>query len=53
MGTTKFDETWWVGGHGTFGAHEVGGLIWTKAPFSKNCLLLQGNIKSTKLITQY
>jgi len=53
MGTTRLDETWWVGGHGTFGAHEVRGLLWTLTPFSKDCLSLQGNPKSTKLITQY
>jgi hypothetical protein len=35
MGTMKFDETWLVGGHGTFGAHEVEGLIWTWTPLSK------------------
>ncbi len=53
MGSMRFNETWWVGGHATFGAHEVGGLLWTHAPFSKNYLPLQGNFKSTKLITQY
>ncbi len=42
----------WVGGHGTFGAHVVGGLLWTQAPLSKNCLPLRDNLKSTELITQ-
>jgi hypothetical protein len=53
MGTMRFDETWWVGGHGTFGAHEVGGLLWTWTSISKTCLPLQNNPKSTKLITQH
>ncbi len=53
MGTTKFNDTWWVRGHGMFGAHEVKGLLWTWVPFSRNCLLLQGSFKFTKLITQY
>jgi hypothetical protein len=51
MGTTKFDATWWVKGHETFGAHEAGGLLWTRAPFFKNCLPLQNNPKFIKLIT--
>jgi hypothetical protein len=51
MGTTRFNETWWVGGHGTFGAYEIGGLLWTWTPLSKDCLLLQGNPKFTKPIT--
>jgi hypothetical protein len=42
-----------LGGHGTFGAHEVGGLLWTWASLFKDFLPLQGNFKSTKLITQY
>jgi hypothetical protein len=53
MGTTRFDETKWVGGHGTFGAHVVGGLLWTQTPLSKNDLPLQSNPKPTKQITQY
>ncbi len=51
-GNYEIDEMKWVGGHGTFGAHLVGGLLWTHAPLSKNFLLL-GDPKSTKLITQY
>jgi hypothetical protein len=51
MGTTRFDEMWWIGGHGTFGAHEVKGLLWTRAPLFKDYLLLQGNPKPTKLLT--
>jgi len=51
MGTMRFDEEWWVGGHGMFGAHEVGGLLWTWVPFSKGYLLQQCNPKPTKLIT--
>jgi hypothetical protein len=31
-----------------FGAHEKEGLLRTHAPLSKNCVLLQGNHKSTK-----
>jgi len=38
MGITKLDEKWWIEGHGTFGAHEVGGLLWTQAPFFRDCL---------------
>jgi hypothetical protein len=53
MGIIRFNETWWVGGHGMFSAHEVGGLLWTSTPLFKNYLSLQGNLKSTKLITQY
>jgi hypothetical protein len=34
-----FDETWWTGGHWTFGAHEEGGLLKTQAPCSKDYLL--------------
>jgi hypothetical protein len=48
---TKFDETWWTKGHGMFGAHEEGGLLRAHAPLSKDYLLLQGNLKSTKLCT--
>jgi hypothetical protein len=47
-----FNETWWIGGHGTFGAHEVG-LLWTQAPFFIDCPLLWNNLKSTKPTTQY
>jgi hypothetical protein len=35
-----------------FGAHEKGGLLRAHAPLSKNCVLLQGNKKSTKQCTQ-
>jgi hypothetical protein len=35
-----------------FGAHEKGGLLRAQAPLSQNCLLLQGNHKSTKPSTQ-
>ncbi len=40
MKITKFDQMWWVEGHGMFGAHEVGGLLWTLASFSKVVLLV-------------
>jgi hypothetical protein len=35
-----------------FGAHEERGLLRAHAPFFLNCLLLQGNPKSTKPTTQ-
>jgi hypothetical protein len=44
-----FDETWWTGGHWTFGTHEEGSLLKTLAPCSKNCLLPHGNFRFTKL----
>jgi len=55
MGNGNY-EVWWEvmsWGHGMFSAHEVGGLLWTRAPLSKYYLLLQNNPKPTKLITQY
>jgi hypothetical protein len=30
IGTMKFNETWWTWGHGTFCAHEEGGLLGTQ-----------------------
>jgi hypothetical protein len=32
---TKFNGTWWTKGHGTFGAHEEGSLIWAHASLIK------------------
>jgi len=52
MGVMRFNETWWTKGHGTFGAHEKGGLLKAHAPFFLNDLLLQGNHKFTKPNTQ-
>lgn len=40
MGITRFDETQWIKGHGTFGAYEEGGLLRAQAPLFKDCLLL-------------
>jgi hypothetical protein len=40
--TIRFDETWWIKGHGTFSAHEERGLLKTHAPI----------FQSTKLTTQ-
>jgi hypothetical protein len=40
--TTRFNETWWIRGHGTFGAYEERGLLKTHALI----------FKSTKLTTQ-
>jgi len=51
MGTTRFDETWWIKGHEVFGAHEERGLLRSKALLFKDCLLLQNNPKSTKPTT--
>jgi hypothetical protein len=31
-GKDKVQSTWWTKGHGTFGAHEEGGLIKAHAP---------------------
>jgi len=39
-GIMKFNETWWIKGHGTFGAHEEGGLLRAYVPFFKDCLQL-------------
>jgi hypothetical protein len=43
MGTTKFDETWWMRGHGTFGAHEEGCILRTWASLFKGWILPYGN----------
>ncbi len=45
METMRFNEMWWVGGHAT---HEIGGLLWTQAPLSKDRLFLQNNPKFYK-----
>jgi hypothetical protein len=42
---------WWIKGHGTFGAHEEGGLLGTHAPLSKD-YLLSWNFKSKEPATQ-
>jgi hypothetical protein len=38
MGKMKFDGIWWTRGHGTFSAHEEGGLIGAHAPPIKKLL---------------
>ncbi len=40
MGTMRFDETWWIKGHGTFGAHEEGGLLRAHAPLSERLSII-------------
>jgi len=47
MRITRFNET-----HGTFNAHEEGGLLKAQAPLFKNYVMLKGNLKFTKPTTQ-
>jgi hypothetical protein len=55
MGDGNYEDSWVVmsWGHGMFGAYEVGGPLWKQASLFKECLLLQGYPKFTKIVPQY